>query len=92
LLTKLIDAGIDPDLIPRCDDYRFGLVENMIYEINDSFPKLTADSFKESALPAQVVSLNYQIDLTSTPPSPIPVDQIQDVYQQLTSGERKSND
>ena len=91
LLTKLINVGINPDLIVRCDDYQFSLVENITYEVDGKFPSLTTDSFKESELPAQVVSLNYQIDLSSPPPFAMPIDQVQNVYRQLARGKGKGN-
>jgi hypothetical protein len=83
LLKKLVLLGIYPDLIDRCDDYRFSLSEQITYVADDSFPKISANSFKQDALPAQIVSLNYQLDLTSSPPSAMPREHVDDVYRRL---------
>lgn len=44
-------------------DESYELLDARLYEVNDSFPKITNDSFVQGVIPPGVVKLSYTIDL-----------------------------
>ena len=38
-----------------------------VYEVDDSFPRITSDSFVGKKIPERIIQLTYQLDLTSLP-------------------------
>jgi hypothetical protein len=66
-------AAVDVRLLTLSEykDIRFRLYESRIYKVNDAFPRITSNSFIDGVLPRGVISLAYQIDLSSEPPEPL---------------------
>lgn len=85
LLTKLANLGLTLDLIAKCEESRFRLMENRIYHVDQGFPRITSASFKGEELPNGVISLSYQIDLTSEPPHPLRAEQAMAIYEWATN-------
>jgi len=83
-------AQIDPSLLAfdSYRDTRFSVLESRIYEVNAEFPRLTSESFVDNVLPAGVIILDYQIDLSTIPPSFLGDDVIK-FYKKLFSGQDK---
>ncbi|HEU5379568.1 MAG TPA: PD-(D/E)XK motif protein [Ktedonobacteraceae bacterium] len=75
VLTALMKVELPPNLIPQTDDFRFRLIDWYLYHVDDHFPKIVSASFKDDALPNGVLSINYQIDLSTQPPQPLDEDE-----------------
>jgi hypothetical protein len=71
LLELLARAGYDPTRAAEYDFPRFVVRERRFYEVNDSFPKITPDGFTAGSVPAGVLRLRYDVDLTGEPPYPL---------------------
>lgn len=67
-LSKMGYFVVDTDTY-RTRKYR--VTENSLYSVDASFPKIISGSFIEGRMPAGVVRLDYQIDLTGEPPHPL---------------------
>jgi hypothetical protein len=85
VLSKLANLGVTVDVIAKCEDFRFALQENRVYQVHQDFPRITTSSFLGERLPNGVISLSYQIDLTSEPPYPLPAEQIPSLYRRITN-------
>lgn len=44
-------------------DEKYKIIEARKYEVNDNFPKITNESFKNNKFPKSIVKINYTIDL-----------------------------
>jgi putative PD-(D/E)XK family protein DUF4420 len=85
LLARLGVGGIHPDALERLGERRFRVIENRVYAVSVGFPRITSASFASGALPAGVLKLRYEIDLTTEPPYPLLEDEIAAVYRALTA-------
>ncbi|MCW8275512.1 PD-(D/E)XK motif protein [Pseudomonas sp. PCH199] len=73
---RLIDAGVSKKLLEdallRCGleagcsarKESFNVLEALLFHVNADFPKITPDSFLAGVLPAGVVHVEYQVDLS----------------------------
>ena len=68
---KLARIGFTTDILEMLNGQRFTLVEQRVYPVDDSFPRITAGSFITGQLPRGVIALNYTIDLSVPPPYPL---------------------
>ena len=96
-VTSLLDLGVDREgLLHRLarvgyaiDDQeayslvRFEIRESRVYEVTDEFPRIVPESFIESRVPAGVVRLVYQIDLTGEPPVPLGEPEVEQALRTL---------
>lgn len=89
LCNLLYQVGYDINDNDTYDQIRFIVRENILYPVDDSFPKITSASFKSETLPDGIVRLDYQIDLTGQPPYPLSDDEKNDVLLKLTGSETK---
>lgn len=71
LLTALMRNNLTLDAVSQTDDLRFHLHSWHLYHVNEQFPRITSDSFVGGSLPNGVLSINYQIDLSTQPPYPL---------------------
>lgn len=85
LLTKLADIGLSVNVIAQCDDIRFMIVERRTYIVDEYFPRITLDSFKNNAFPNRIIALSYQVDLSSEPPHPLQESQEQELILRIAS-------
>ncbi len=83
LYKSLFSLGMTPDVVEACDDTRFRVMENRLYEVNERFPRIVSESFKGAILPNGVLSLSYQIDLSTEPPLALNEDEVKAVYKRL---------
>lgn len=75
LLEQLDAVGYQAVNGPRYEHERFIVRNSLLYLVNDeSFPKLTSSSFINGGVPPGVASVQYSIDLTNSPPEPLPVE------------------
>lgn len=86
LLTMLSRMGLTPDSVAKCDDVRFRVREDRLYRVDEGFPRITSHSFRGDALPSGVLTLKYEIDLSSEPPSALMASEADEVYSLLALG------
>lgn len=75
VVVRLVDLGLDLSEInaalntfqleqgSSARQKRFKLLEMREYQIDDAFPRITAASFKNNAIPESIIQINYTIDL-----------------------------
>ena len=61
LEDKLSGLGFGKGASVRKEKYK--VLEKRKYEVNEAFPKITDDSFKENKLPQSIVKISYTVDL-----------------------------
>lgn len=86
LLTTLLKVDLTPDMISQTDGLRLHLNEWSLYKVDEDFPKIISTSFKNDALPSGVLSINYQIDLSTQPPIPYDDDTKNEFLDQFAGG------
>ncbi len=59
---KLEDQGYHPGASVRRRKYK--ILESCMYEVDDNFPAIRKDKFKDNQFPIGVVHLSYQIDIS----------------------------
>lgn len=72
-LSKLCNIGYDYYNQTNYENIKFNIINNeeRIYYVDDDFPKITPKSFVGDNLPNKIISLKYEIDLSSEPPNPL---------------------
>lgn len=85
LLQMLAQVDIRLLAFDQYKDIRFRLNESRIYEVDDKFPGITSRSFVGGTLPQGIISLSYQIDLTSEPPKPLSENAVMSLLTILSS-------
>ena len=80
LLTRLNTAGLNPLDLATYSEPVFQILENRIYQVEAGFPRITAASFLEGKLPAGILKLDYQLDLTGEPPFPLSLEAVRILY------------
>src|SRR5262245_9612245 len=83
LLTKLARVGYDVEDSAAYNSVRFTVNEDRVYEVNQDFPRIVSASFAGDALPAGVVRLDYQIDLSGRSPEPLSLPERKQVYHRI---------
>jgi len=86
LLTQLGQVGMGPEGLSITKDTRFRILECRVYEVKEGFPRITSESFVSSTLPAGVLKLAYQIDLSGEPPYPLDEISVMRLYKAIASG------
>lgn len=71
LRERLAEVGYIPGESPELDSEAFELRDSRIYAVTSQFPRIIRSSFALGMLPPGVLSLNYEIDLSSAPPHPL---------------------
>lgn len=71
LFTLLANIHLPPDIIEQCNDLRLRIINSRFYVVNGDFPRIISTSFKGDTLPNSVLSLTYQLDLSTAPPHPL---------------------
>ena len=89
LCNLLYKVGYDINDNDSYNQIRFLVRENILYPVDDDFPKITSASFKSETLPEGITRLDYQIDLTGQPPYPVSDDEKNSVLLKLTGSEVK---
>jgi hypothetical protein len=69
--SKLHAAGFAESDARHYADTRFAVHEDRVYRVDDTFPRISRESFVSGDLPARIGGLRYTIDLTAPPPSPV---------------------
>ena len=68
LRERLAEVGYVPGESPELDGEAFELRDSRIYTVTSQFPRIIRSSFALGTLPPGVLSVNYEIDLSSVPP------------------------
>ena len=78
----LVNEGYDKDLIEiqlfkagfekgaSIRDLKYKVLETRKYVVDDNFPKITKESFKNDVFPPRVISIKYDLDLEGLPYTP----------------------
>ncbi len=72
LLSQLADIGYSVQDTNYYKNFRYQIKENRVYLVDEDFPKIVENSFKNDKLPNNVIDISYIIDITSEPPFPLP--------------------
>jgi hypothetical protein len=48
-------------------DKKYAILEKRVYVVDDSFPRITAESFKGDVIPSSILSITYTVDLEGIP-------------------------
>lgn len=97
LVDAILDAGADRrtlhELLARAgydgadaleyDRPRFAVTERRLYAVDDGFPRIVPSSFPGGDLPAGVLRLRYDIDLTGEPPTPLSDNAVSELLDRL---------
>lgn len=65
LETALSKAHLERGCTARKQKYN--LIEMKLYEVDDSFPAITESSFKGNVIPANIIRINYTVNLSGLP-------------------------
>ena len=84
LMMLLAQAGVGPEDLDLCGRVRFRVLEDRVYIVASDFPRVVAASFVGGVVPAGVLRLVYQIDVTSEPPYPLSQSEVNDLYSRLS--------
>lgn len=68
LLTKLEAAGYRDAERDRYSLPTYGLLSNLLYRVDDSFPRLIPASLSDPSLEAQLTDVRYSVDVSTLPP------------------------
>ena len=71
LLALLAEIDLTLQDLETCEDIKFWVSEERLYEVNEQFPRIVSTTFQGEHLPNGVVDINYRIDLTLEPPMPL---------------------
>jgi hypothetical protein len=63
LLRRLSAVGYDLRDEPHYEQFRFHVLDQALYEVSASFPRLVQSSFGDLGMPAGVLDVHYTIDL-----------------------------
>lgn len=86
LQQRLSEAGYRSDTSEQVDNILFDLLEFRLYRVDDQFPRLIDATFSNGHLPAGVVKISYEIDLTGEHPSPLPPEATQGFFDSFAAG------
>lgn len=84
LMRRLAYLDVTATVLTQINGMQFLVRRCDVYRVDESFPRIVSQSFSTGTLPRGVVSLTYQIDLSSPPPAPLSVDDAEAVYQAIT--------
>jgi hypothetical protein len=76
LLSALQEAGYDHADAETYRQIQFSLREEVLYQVDEAFPRIVPSSFATGVTPHRVTHLRYRIDLDGEPPSPLPAGRI----------------
>ena len=85
-LSKLLQIGYDYNVKEEYERDMFKVVEeeSFIYKVDETFPKIIPNTFLEGKLPNFVLDINYIIDLSGDPPTPLNEDETEGLLKLLT--------
>lgn len=85
LMIQLAKLDITQDVLNKMKDDRYVVRDELVYLVDEQFPRLTSVSFVGGRLPERISTITYQIDLSAQPPHPLSSEQIQVIFKQLAS-------
>jgi hypothetical protein len=86
LNERLKEVGYSPGISDFADNSRFDLTEKLLYKVDDEFPRVVAASFRNESVPAGVVTITYDIDLSGSSPSPLGTAETETFFKDFVSG------
>jgi len=85
LLALLTEIGYFIADIKYYKQKRYEIIENRVYEVDEKFPKIIWESFKNNKLPENIIDIKYIIDLNSEPPLPLTEIETKNVLERFCS-------
>lgn len=87
LLALLGGVGYSELDLDSYSERAFRLVDERLYDVGSvHFPRLTPHSFASGSLPSGILRVNYSIDLTNEPPSPLGAPEVAEVWARVAGG------
>jgi hypothetical protein len=83
LENELRVAGYDFDNEENYNTPLLTELESRLYHVDDSFPRLTRAHLVTGDLPARVIAVRYDIDLSGDDPPPLGEQDVADVLRKL---------
>jgi hypothetical protein len=83
LADALAKAGYDLRDSTEYRNRRFSIVEELIYHIENEFPRIVNSSFATGSVPAGVIALAYELDLCTEPPFPLSSQDADEILKSL---------
>ena len=85
-LTSLMQAaGLDLRERDFYETFRFGIVEDHIYDVGSDFPRIVPASFKAGQTPAGVLDVRYSLDLSGSQPAPLSGDAAEGLLKEIAN-------
>ena len=63
----------------------FRIVEDLLYKVDEAFPRIVPDSFSKGAPDVQVIDVRYKLDITGEPPFPLANDSYKDFIEKYVT-------
>jgi len=85
-LSKLLQLGYDYNRKEEYENDKFKIAEDeaFIYKVDEAFPKIVPNTFLEGDLPNLVIDIDYLIDLSGEPPTPLNENEEEELLKLLT--------
>lgn len=84
LLEQLDERGYQAVHEGQYEESKFLIREDLLYSVDAAaFPKLTRESFNGGATPPGIASVSYTIDITNSPPEPLPPEVVAEVEDRM---------
>jgi Putative PD-(D/E)XK family member, (DUF4420) len=83
VLQRLLRLGMRIEDLEREGVERYSVRESRVYAVSRDFPRITPATFVGGSVPAGVINLSYQLDLSSEPPFPLDQAGVDRVYDRL---------
>jgi hypothetical protein len=84
--TLLAGAGFSVDIINFAENFKFRIVEDRIYDVENNFPHMTSKSFKGDSLPPGILKISYEIDISNEPPFPLNAENEEKLIEKISQG------
>lgn len=70
IMTGLVQRGVSPEILEAIRPLHFAERERRWYRVEASFPRLSTTMLKTGLVPAEIVDVNYRLDLNAVPDLP----------------------
>jgi hypothetical protein len=82
LVSLLANVGVTSGA-PEYDGTRFAVKETRLYRVGNAFPRIVPSSLVAGAVPAAVINLSYQLDLTTDSPGELSAAETEEALRHL---------
>jgi len=85
LWERLRRLDVTTKSIDQYNTFRFQTLECWLFSVDDTFPRIVSQSFKENALPEGILSLSYEIDLLAARSGPFNEVEMQSFWEKFAN-------